>query len=360
MQSPRTPAAVVVVKNTFVEVVDENENMEESTCVPAFRRRRGSSFFRSSSEPRLEGERVRLTVCDDPSFDGISTEDADTECGLSTPEVSPRNSAVSSRATSPAPACFPAVWPTHDVAYVPEPATFPRHAYSGMNDPILTAAVNASFNAGFMAARNAPPPRHVAFPTFGGHAGQMPLLLGNSVPKVEARNTSFSPTLQLPASSLRAPSPQGCCSSNSSDAGTVASNQIAEGKSSCHLIWCDHRAFKETSSTLKDQLESKANAQAKTHKTSENCIRLFRKKQRAQGRPPCVILASWANAPALLSYLAEAPNVNAKVVVLCDARSCRKNESADQLAAQFPFVDSIATTWDEALESVAAAVASFQ
>merc|ERR1712137_711667 len=104
----------------------------------------------------------------------------------------------------------------------------------------------------------------------------------------------------------------------------------------------------------REELETKAGMTVKTHKTAENCIRLFRKKQRAQGRPPCVILASWANAPALLSYLAEAPHVNAKVVVLCDARSCRKNESADQLAAQFPFVDSIVTTWEEALESVAA------
>lgn len=351
MQSPR-----VVVKNTFVEVVDENENMEELTCVPAFRRRRGSSFFRSSSEPRLEGERVRRTPCDDTLLDGISTEDADTDCGLSTPEVSPRNSAASSRAASPMPSCFPAVWQTHDVAYVPEPANVTRHPYTagrGMNDPLLTAAVNASFNAGFLAARNVPP-NHVAFPPFGGRAGQMPLLFGDSAPAVEARNTSFSPSLlQLPASAQRAPSPQGCCSSNSSDAGTVS-------KSSCHLIWCDHRAFKETSSALKDQLESKANTQAKTHKTAENCIRLFRKKQRAQGRPPCVILASWANAPALLSYLADAPHVNAKVVVLCDARSCRKNESADQLSSEFPFIDSIATTWEEALESVAAAVASFR
>merc|ERR1711976_337414 len=137
---------------------------------------------------------------------------------------------------------------------------------------------------------------------------------------------------------------------NSSDAGTVVS------KSSCHLIWCDHRAFKETSSTLKDQLESKANAQAKTHKTAENCIRLFRKKQRAQGRPPCVILASWANAPGLLQYLADAKHVAAKVVVLCDARSCRKTESIDQLCVDFPFIEKIATTWEAAVEATSSAV----
>merc|ERR1712228_82324 len=187
----------------------------------------------------------------------------------------------------------------------------------------------------------------------------MPLLLGNSVPKVEARNTSFSPSLmQLPTSSLRAPSPQGCCSSNSSDAGTVVSNHL-EGRSSCRLIWCDHRAFKETSSTLKDQLESKSGSQVKTHKTAENCIRLFRKKQRAQGRPPCVILASWANAPALLAYLEEAEHVLAKVVVLCDARSCRRSDSADQIMGQYPNIHKVAATWQEAVDAVADAVGSF-
>merc|ERR1712150_99595 len=101
-----------------------------------------------------------------------------------------------------------------------------------------------------------------------------------------------------------------------------------------------------------DELESRSGASVKSHKTAENCIRLFRKKQRAQGRPPCVILVSWANAPALLTYLAEAQHVATKVVVLCDARSCRKNESADQMCASFPFVQKIATTWEEAVGAV--------
>merc|ERR1712014_391432 len=134
---------------------------------------------------------------------------------------------------------------------------------------------------------------------------------------------------------------------------------MGESKSTCHLIWCDHRAFKDSSSQLKQQLEACSGAPVKTHKTADNCIRLFRKKQRAQGRPPCVILVSWTNAPALLEYLAEANHVTAKVVVLCDARSCRKNESADELAAQFPFISKIATTWDEAVESACRCVAAF-
>merc|ERR1712048_821234 len=128
-------------------------------------------------------------------------------------------------------------------------------------------------------------------------------------------------------------SPVGQHSSNSSEAG---------GKQACHFIWCDHRAFKDTASTLKNQLEACSGVAVKTHKTADNCIRLFRKKQRAQGRPPCVILVSWANAPALLQYLSEATHVTAKVVVLCDARSCRKSDSVDQLFARFPFIENIA------------------
>jgi len=109
---------------------------------------------------------------------------------------------------------------------------------------------------------------------------------------------------------------------------------------------------------MREELETKAGMTVKTHKTAENCIRLFRKKQRAQGRPPCVLLASWANAPALLSYLAESTHVSAKVVVLCDARSCRKHESADELMHEFPFIERIATTWEEAVESACNAVAA--
>ena len=60
----------------------------------------------------------------------------------------------------------------------------------------------------------------------------------------------------------------------------------------------------------------------------------------------------------MLAYLKSAPNVSAKVVVLCDARSGSKNERADQLVAQFPFIEKIATTWEEAVESACNAVAA--
>merc|ERR1712137_1343160 len=110
----------------------------------------------------------------------------------------------------------------------------------------------------------------------------------------------------------------------------------------------------------REELETKAGMTVKTHKTAENCIRLFRKKQRAQGRPPCVLLVSWANAPALLSYLAEASHVSAKVVVLQDGRSRQTKEGFDQLTSQFSFIERVAATWEEAVESVCNAVASFR
>jgi len=186
----------------------------------------------------------------------------------------------------------------------------------------------------------------------GMHMGQMPFFF-------EARNTPFvfpsHEQLRCPPQTMaRELSPVDQQFSTSNEAGTVANGV----KQACHFIWCDHRAFKDTAGALKDQLEQGSGVTVKTHKTAENCIRLFRKKQRAQGRPPCVILVSWANAPALLSYLAEADHVSTQVIVLCDARSCRKNESAEQLAAQFPFISKIATTWDEAVESACKSVAA--
>lgn len=347
IESPRSPVApVYVVRNTFVEVIDDNlgEPVEEEVSVPSFRRRRGSSFFRSSSEPLTGGRSARRDdQKEDVQGEATSTEDEGSE-GISTPEVL---SPATSRAASPAPGSRSPMY-----AGLPH---FQMHS----QQTVLSAAMYAGFNAGVhtaMAMKDQQPQQHmplgqVPFGSQGGNMGQMPFFF-------EARNPPFAlPKYHEQSLPVRAreSSPVGQHSSNSSDAGTV----VSAAKQPCHFIWCDHRAFKDTSSTLKTQLEKSAGATVKTHKTAENCIRLFRKKQRAQGRPPCVILVSWANAPALLSYLAEADHVSARVIVLCDARSCRKNESADQLAAQFPFIDKIATTWDEAVESACNVVAAF-
>jgi len=347
--SPRSPVAppVYVVRNTFVEMVDEDngEPAVEEATVPPFRRRRGSSFFRSSSEPLTAGGRSGRGGCKkDVQGEATSTEDEGSE-GISTPEMSP----TSSRAASPAPG-------SHSPMYAGLPH-FPVHA----GQTVFTAAMHAGFNAGLSTAMamkdQQQPQQHMPlgpapFCSQGAHMGQMPFFF-------EACNPPFAFVRQAeqpgPAALVRELSPAGQYSSNSSDAGTMASG----AKQPCHLIWCDHRAFKDSSGTLKAQLETGSGTIVKTHKTAKNCIRLFRKKQWAQGRPPCVILVSWANAPALLSYLADADHVAAKVVVLCDARSCRKNESADQLVAQFPFIEKIVTTWDEAVESACNTVAAF-
>merc|ERR1712078_102138 len=82
-------------------------------------------------------------------------------------------------------------------------------------------------------------------------------------------------------------------SSNASDISTTDRSGPVEQRSSspapqaaaCHVVWCDHRAFKETSSQLKAQLEAEVQLPVKAHKSAENVIRLLRKKQRAQGRP---------------------------------------------------------------------------
>jgi hypothetical protein len=130
--------------------------------------------------------------------------------------------------------------------------------------------------------------------------------------------------------------------------------------SACHVVWCDHRAFKETSSGLKAQLEAEVQLPVKAHKSAENVIRLLRKKQRAQGRPPCVFVVSWANAGALLPFLNEFQQVSAKVVVLCDARGGRRQDGSDEMFNQYPFVEKVASNWTEAIHAAGKAVAEFQ
>merc|ERR1719378_852948 len=86
-----------VVHNTFVELVDNAEAMAGSSCTPAFRRRRGSSFFRCSSEPLTSSRHPEC--CVETQQDVCSTEDGGSTCDRSTRQVSP----ASSRGTSPEP-----------------------------------------------------------------------------------------------------------------------------------------------------------------------------------------------------------------------------------------------------------------
>jgi len=286
-----------VVHNTFVELVDSTESTMGSSSTPAFRRRRGSSFFRCSSEP-LTSSRHHQVCCAETLQDACSTEDGGSTCDRS-----------SSRATSPD-RTLSDFWQHAPGAHMPE--VWQPH-FSASEAPTLMGTL----------------------PMFGFHPGQ----------------TVMMPALQS----------QPRCNTSVSLLSQQQSTITSESKSACHLIWCDHRAFKDSSSQLKQQLEARSGAAVKTHKTADNCIRLFRKKQRAQGRPPCVILVSWTNAPALLQYLREAgSHVNAKVVVLCDSRSCRKGDSADDFSAGYPNLWSVATSWEEALESVCNAVAEMK
>lgn len=130
----------------------------------------------------------------------------------------------------------------------------------------------------------------------------------------------------------------------------------------CHLIWCDQRAFKESSMSWKAQLEARAQLPVKAHKTAEKCIRLLRKKQHSQVRPPCVFLVSWANAPTLLPYINESPHVVAKAILLCDTDMCRGRgrDAAEKLASVYPFVSSLAASWSDAVEAATAAAIELQ
>lgn len=56
--------------------------------------------------------------------------------------------------------------------------------------------------------------------------------------------------------------------------------------------------------------------------------------------------------------LAYAKHVAAKVVVLCDAISCAKSESVDELCAGFLFVEKAATTWEAAVEAASNAMSA--
>lgn len=220
-------------------------------------------------------------------------------------------------------------------------------------DTALTAAIQAGFNAGIQAAlamRTNP----TLLQHHHGRSWQQPSR--KDIPAL-GRGRQFDQE-----SKLRATTPPGQPSSGVSEASTcVGSGSLAPQmpKLPCHLIWCDNRAFKEASASQRQQLEGETGIAVKAHKSAENCIRLLRKKQNAQGRPPCVILVSWANAGALLPFLNEGTNVNAKVVVLCES-SLRKKDGLDSLVSRYPFVEKVVFHWADAVQAVGLAVAEMQ
>jgi len=241
-------------------------------------------------------------------------------------------------------------------------------------EPALAAAMHAGFNAGIMAAMSLKssdrqtyhpahgathilPTRNAPTASRGGqlNAAQLGMLLGG---------TPSSPT-------------QKTISSGASDTSTTVGTTVGSATShwelrasspraaapqpaACHVVWCDSRAFKDTSIGLKSQLEAEVQCPVKAHKSAENVIRLLRKKQRAQGRPPCVFVVSWANSGALLPFLNEFQHVSVKVIVLCDSRGGRRQEGSDEMLKQYSFVEKVAGSWNEAVHAAGKAVAEFQ
>lgn len=363
--TPRTPAPAYVVRNTFIEVdVDQSEQADIDNSKPAYRRRRGSSFFRSSSEP-LTVARAAKENCGAPIHSDVaSTEDwgSDSEqTGVNShiaEEDSSRSPSPSSRLQS-SPFQSKVLPPKHLLDNGPDMMNIVGSNFGGAlprgiqpppgnfqqtPESALAAAMRAGFNAGMMAAA-----MRAGF-NAGVHASGVPS--SGSASGVASPSGIATPPRQAPPSVWVNQLQQ------------VAHHQPIVGvhqqtdHKSCHLIWCDHRAFKDTSASMKEELQNCTQLTVKTHRTAENCLRLLRKKRNAQGRPPCVFLVSWANSRELLAFLSEEPQMVAKVVVLCDARGGRRHDAADALIRQYPFVESIATSWPEAVQAVREAVAS--
>jgi len=345
-KSPRTTN--YVVRNTFIEVQDHDEEfeIEEEVSKSPFQRRRGSSFWRCASEPPIAPRPPRE------------------ENQTAFQHASDANLLVSAPVT-----CMTTPQVVNDFPHGP-PGSF----RTVEEESALAAAMHAGFNAGITAAMSLKssdrqtyhpahgathtlPTRNAPTPSRGGqlNAAQLGMLLGGTSSRPAQKtissgasdtSTTVGTTVGSASSHLepRAPSP-----------GAAAPQPAA-----CHVVWCDHRAFKDTSTGLKSQLEAEVQLPVKAHKSAENVIRLLRKKQRAQGRPPCVFVVSWANAGALLPFLNEFQHVSAKVVVLCDSRGGRRQGGSDEMFKEYPFVEKVAGSWNEAVHAAGKAVAEFQ
>lgn len=335
-RSPRTTS--YIVRNTFIEVQDHDEEfeIEEEMSRSTFERRKGSSFWRSASEP----PNAPRTPRENREVFDVVKEAVEAEV-----------------AYVPAPVPPPVV--THDFLCGP-PGSF----RTAEEESALAAAMHVGFNAGVMAAMSMKSADQHLLPAHG--VAQTSPSLAAPAPSRGRQQLNAVQLGMLGATPSR-PVQKGVSSSASDTSTTVGSNSPAEPRASspsqaaaCHVVWCDHRAFKETSSGLKTQLEAEVQLPVKAHKSAENVIRLLRKKQRAQGRPPCVFVVSWANAGALLPFLNEFQQVSAKVVVLCDARGGRRQDGSEELFNQYSFVEKVASNWTEAVHAAGKAVAEFQ
>lgn len=337
-KSPRTTN--YVVRNTFIEVQDHDEEfeIEEEMSRSTFQRRRGSSFWRCASEPPIAPRTPR--------------ENRNLVEGLDVAKQSASTTAASVQAPV--------------VAYE-FPRGPPGSFRTAEEESALAAAMHAGFNAGVMAAMSLKSADQHVYQPAHGIAQASP----NRNAPAPSRGQLNAAQLGMLGATPSRPVQKSASSGASDTSTTVGSASPGEPRASspgaaappaatCHVVWCDHRAFKETSSGLKAQLEAEVQLPVKAHKSAENVIRLLRKKQRAQGRPPCVFVVSWANAGALLPFLNEFQQVSAKVVVLCDARGGRRQDGSDEMFNQYPFVEKVASNWTEAIHAAGKAVAEFQ
>lgn len=426
-----------IVKNTFLEVPEEDHEdfSEEDASLSPFllRRRRGSSFYRSASEPRLplriedttlqaaanlasHSHNVEAHDVKQPSRETTANVyDTETHCAYSQ-EQCHVNSQLGSEFGSvrqvvgmPQTANPAAGWcvdpHTSWVCHPPQMAG----TLAANDTGAMTAAVYAGFHAGVMAAlcanqimpkavescdatsvRKSSPQiqkyHHDMARSGAGCQNTSRDQCLNGFGTVTVRDSEqnhlqsqqFNGLLAFPQSPhfdrKFGRTVRESISSCVSDASTTisigasslqdlrTSSSSPEPRAPCHLIWCDQRAFKEVSDSWKKQLEVATGIQVKTHKTSEKCIRLLRKKQHSQARPPCVFLVSWANAPTLLPFIEESHNITAKVILLCDTDMCRgrNRDAAERLASGYPFVVHLAACWADAVVTASRLVGEFQ
>lgn len=97
----------------------------------------------------------------------------------------------------------------------------------------------------------------------------------------------------------------------------------------------------------------------KRHKAADKALRSLKKRGPMQRQSRYVFLASPACAQALITYLQEAPTVQAQVIVLCDRCHGRHLAAAEEMAANSHGVAKVANTWEKAVAAAASAAAMF-
>lgn len=123
------------------------------------------------------------------------------------------------------------------------------------------------------------------------------------------------------------------------------------------MFWVDPRAFKEVE--LREQLEKETHVAVKCYRTADMCMRLLRKKQHFTNPNVLrILLVSWSNAPALVSFLEE-HSLAAKVIILCDTCGGKGCGRATTWAQEHTGVE-VAYTWSQALSAIRQTLSDFQ